>query len=141
VAAIQATNRTQRLVLAFFVVVWVALVTILLTSPQIYDEALKLGPGDHRLADLAFLMSVSVLIAILVVGVFRRWRWIFWLVLVAFLFGFVRVIASVLELMDLMQAEAPAWYIELQAAIGVAQVVIAMAMIAGYRKGGAWGAF
>jgi hypothetical protein len=141
VAAIQATNRTQRLVLGFFAAVWVALVTILLTAPEIYESTLRLGPGAHLLSDLAFLIAISMLIAILVIGVLKRWRWAFWLVVVAFVFGILRVPASALQLMDVLPTGGPTWYVLLQGAIGAAQFMIALAMIAGYRKAGAWGAF
>ena len=140
-AALLDTNRTQRLVLGFFVLVWAALVAVLLTAPQIYDATLKLGPGDHRGADLAFLISISAFIALSAVGVLRRWRWAFWLILVAFLFGIVRVLASALQLMNVLPAGGPGWYVALQAAIGAVQFVVALAMIAGYRRAGAWGAF
>jgi len=35
----------------------------------------------------------------------------------------------------------PVWYVVLQAGIGVVQFLIGLAMIAGYRRSGAWGAF
>jgi predicted ferric reductase len=128
-------------VLGFFVLVWIALAAILLKSPQIYDSAVNLGRGAHPLADLAFLISISVLIAVLAFAVVRKWRWAFWLLLVAFLFGLVRVLASVLQLSGLLPAGGPAWYVALQAVIGVVQFLIALAMIAGFRKAGPWGAF
>jgi hypothetical protein len=141
VSAVFSTNRTQRLVLGFFVAVWVALVAILLIAPQIYDNTLMVGSGGDALASLALLLAVSVLIGILVVGVVRRRRWTFWLILVAFLFGIVRVIATALQAVSLLPAGGPAWYLVFQAIIGAVQFLIALEMIAGYRKAGVWGAF
>jgi hypothetical protein len=129
------------LVLCFFAVVWLALAAILLASPQIYDSTLKLGPGSQPQADLAFLISISVLIAALASGVVRKWRWTFWLILIAFLFGPFRVLASGFELIGLLPAGGPTWYVVFQAAIGVIQFLIALAMVSGYRKAGPWGAF
>jgi hypothetical protein len=140
-APLGATNRTQRLVLGFFVLVWAGVIAILIADPQIYDSTLKLGPGAHRLADLALLIVISALIAVITVGVLRRWRWVFWLIVVAFLFGIVRLLATALELAGAVPAVGPAWYAVIQAVIGVAQFGIALAMIAGYRKAGVWGAF
>jgi hypothetical protein len=139
--ALRETNRTQRLVLGFVVLALIALVAILLIAPEIYDSTLNLGPGPHLLPDLAFLIAISAFIALLAVGVLRRWRWMFWLVLVAFLAGILRLLASALQLMNVLPARGPPWYVALQAAIGVIQFLIALAMIAGYRKRGAWGAF
>jgi hypothetical protein len=37
--------------------------------------------------------------------------------------------------------EKPEWYVLLQLVVGLIQFVIALAMLAGYRKAGFWGAF
>ena len=138
---LQGTNRTQRLILGFFALILVLLVAILVFDPEIYDSTLNLVPGPHVIHDLAFLIAISAFISLLTVGVVRRWRWTFWLVLVAFLAGIFRPLASILQLLDVLPANAPDWYVELQAVIGGVQFLIAIAMIAGYRKGGVWAAF
>ncbi|MEP6751666.1 MAG: hypothetical protein ABI959_02850 [Candidatus Dormiibacterota bacterium] len=138
--AIRSSNRTQRLVLGFFAAAFAVLVLILVAAPDIYDGTLALDPG-HPFPAVAFLILLGAFLALLGFGVLRRWRWIFWLILLAFLSGSLRAIASALELTDVLQPQGPTWYVELQAGIGVVQVVIAIAMIAGYRKAGVWGAF
>jgi hypothetical protein len=133
-------SRTQSLVLGFFAFAWISLLLILLVEPEIYDGAMKLPPGPHRLADLAFLGAISVLIAFLSVGVLRRWRWAFWLILVAFLVGgAVRVPASVLELTGVLVPAGPTWYVVFQAVLGLIQAGIGALMFAGYRGEGTWG--
>ena len=134
-------NRTQLLVLGFFVLVWIALVVILIFSPDVYTQALRLAPGHMRTIEAVFLVALSALIALLVLGVLRRWRWAFWLILVAFFFGVLRLPASILQLTGMMPATGPLWYEALQGAIGVAQFLIALAMFSGYRKAGPWGEF
>jgi hypothetical protein len=134
-------NRIQLLVVGFFVLVWIALVPILLLSPQVYTQTLRQMGGDNRSIEASFLIALSALIAVLVVGVFRRWRWTFWLILVAFFFGVLRPPASVLQIAGILPGSGPTWYEALQGAIGVAQFLIALAMFVGYRKGGIWGEF
>jgi len=129
----------QSLVLGFFAVAWISLVAILVVEPEIYDSAMKLPAGRHLLADLAFLGTISAFIALLVVGVLRRWRWTFWLILVAFLFGVLRVPASILELTDVLNPAGPRWYVLFQALLGLVQVTIGLLMLAGYRRAGLWG--
>lgn len=90
---------------------------------------------------MLFSTALSALIAFLVLGVFRRWRWAFWLVLIAFFFGVLRVSASALQLAATIPASGPTWYEALQRVIGVVQFLIAIAMFAGYRKAGVWGDF
>jgi len=91
--------------------------------------------------EVSFLLVLSVFIALLVIGVTRRWRWTFWLVLVAFFFGVLRLPASALQLAGIIPASGPAWYEAMQGAIGVVQFLIALAMFAGYRRFGVWGEF
>jgi hypothetical protein len=134
-------NRTQFLVLGFFVLVWIALVAILVFSPGVYMQALGRLGGDSRAVEASFLIALSALSALLVVGVLRRWRWTFWLILIAFFLGVLRLPASALQLAGMLPAGGPAWYEALQGAIGVVQFLIALAMFAGYRKTGVWGEF
>jgi hypothetical protein len=134
-------NRTQLLVLGFFALVWIALVGILIFSPDVYTQTLRQVGGDSRTLEASFLIAISALIALLVVGVFRRWRWTFWLILVAFFFGVLRLAASALQLAGMMPAGGPTWYEAMQGAIGVVQFLIALSMFAGYRKAGVWGDF
>lgn len=134
-------NRTQAVVLGFALLAWLSLIGILVAAPEILDGTLRLLPGNRQPAELAFLAALSALIALLAVGVVRRWRWMFWLVLVAFLAGLLRVPASALQLFGLLPLMGPTWYVLLQAAIGLVQFAIGLAMLAGFRKAGPWGAF
>jgi hypothetical protein len=59
-------NRTQSLVLDFFLVAWVSLLVILVVAPEVYDQALRLH--GRRGAELAFLVAVSGFIGLLAVG-------------------------------------------------------------------------
>jgi hypothetical protein len=129
------------LVVGFLVLVWIALVGVLVLSPEVYTQTLRRVGGDSIGIEAAFVVTLSALIACLVVGVVRRWQWTFWLVLIAFLFGVLRLPASALQLAGMMPASGPSWYEALQGVIGVVQFVIAIAMVAGYRKAGIWGDF
>jgi len=134
-------NRTQALVLGFLLTAWLGLVVILLAVPDVFAGALQLPPGGSLVPELAFLVAITAIIGLLGTGVVRRWRWMFWLVLVAFLAGGLRVPASALELGGKLPMGGPAWYVLLQAAIGVVQVAIGLAMLAGFRAAGIWGPF
>jgi hypothetical protein len=134
-------NRTQLLVIGFFVLIWIALAAILVLSSQVYAQTLRQVGGNNRAIEASSLIALSALITLLVVGVFRRWRWTFWLVLVAFFFGVLRLPASVLQFVGILPASGPTWYEALQGVIGIVQFLIALAMFAGYRKAGIWGEF
>ena len=134
-------NRTQQLVLGFVVLNWLALVAILLVSPDIYDRSLAVSGAQRRAVDLVLLVALSGLLALLGLAVVRRWRWAFWLILVAFFAGLLRVPAAALELTGHLSTDDPTWYIVLQAVIGVIQFLIATAMFLGFRRSGVWGEF
>jgi hypothetical protein len=133
-------NRTQALVLGFFLLVVASLVVIRAAAPRVYDQALRLPPGWPRWAPTAFLLALVAFIGLLTVGVLRRWRWTFWLILVAFLSGVLRVPVAVLQLAGALQASTPTWYVLFQGLIGLTQLAIGLAMLAGYRRAGVWGA-
>ncbi|HEY3195913.1 MAG TPA: hypothetical protein VGK42_11830 [Candidatus Dormibacteraeota bacterium] len=127
--------------LGFCAGAWLVLVLILLVAPEVYDQSLNQFGADRGGIELAFLVILTAFLTLLAVGVIRGWRWMFWLVLVAFGAGPLRVVASALEVAGVMPAQGPIWYAVVQAVIGVVQFAIAMAMLAGYRKHGTWGAF
>jgi hypothetical protein len=132
-------NPTQALVLGFLVLAWASLVVILLVAPDIYLQVLRLPAGNQVTAELAFLTAISVLIGVLGIGTLRRWRWTFWLIVVAFLFGVLRVPASILEMTGVLPATGPNWYVFFQAVVGLLQFGIGLAMLASYRRAGVWG--
>jgi hypothetical protein len=131
-------NRTQALVLGFFLVAWVSLLAILMAAPEVYDQALSL-PGAGGAAEIAFLAALTGFITLLAVSVVRRWRWAFWLILVAFLAGVLRVPVAILQLTGALPVDTPTWYVAFQGLIGLAQLAIGLAMLAGYRRSGVWG--
>jgi hypothetical protein len=133
-------NRTQALVLGFLLLAWTSLVAILAAAPETYDEVLRL-PAGSRAAELGFLGALTTFVVLLGTGVVRRWCWMFWLMLLAFLAGVLRVPAAILQVTGLLAPTGPGWYMLFQALLGVLQFAIALAMLAGYRRGGVWAAF
>jgi hypothetical protein len=87
-------NRTQAVVLGFFLLAVISLLVILAAAPKVYDQALRL-PTGNRVVEIAVLAALIGFVTLLGVGVVRRWRWTFWLVLVAFLAGVLRVPVAV----------------------------------------------
>jgi hypothetical protein len=135
-------NRTQALVLGFVTVSLAVLVLILVLAPELYDAQLApIGLAGNEELRIAFFVAIATLIALLGAGTVRRWRWTFWLILIAFAAGVLRIPLFGLQLFGLIPLEVPLWYAGLQAAIGLAQLAIAWAMWIGYRRGGPWGEF
>ena len=109
-------STSQLLVLGFLSLAWLSLIVLLAIAPEIYDQSLRLASdGNPRPAELLFLVALSAFIVLVAAGVVCRWRWVFWLLLVAFLSGILRVPASVLELAGWIPAGGPSWYEVFQA--------------------------
>lgn len=73
--------------IAFFLLAALSLLVVYLTDPAIYAQSLALtsSPADRYPVPVTlFLVGVLVLITLLILGVVRHWRWVFWLMLVAF---------------------------------------------------------
>jgi len=65
----------------------------------------------------------------------------FWLIAVAFVFGVLRIPASVLALEGVLPADGPSWYVVYQGFLGLLQFAIALLMLVGYRRARTWGRF
>jgi hypothetical protein len=50
-------NRTQMLVLGFFMLAVTSLLVILAAAPEVYDQALRLPTGNHAL-EITFLAAL-----------------------------------------------------------------------------------
>ena len=87
-------NRSQAVVVGFVVSAWLTLIAILIVQPTLYDGELQpIGPAGQPLARTAFVAAIGVL----AIGTLRRWRWTFWLMLIAFAAGIVRLPLSGLQ--------------------------------------------
>lgn len=132
-------NRVQALVLGFLLMAWISLLAILIAAPEVYEQRLRSLPGAQRMVEIVFVVVLTAFIVLLSIGTLLRWRCTFWLILIAFLFGVLRIPVAVLQLSGQMTPEGPPWYVIFQGVLGVVQVLIALAMVLGYRRSGAWG--
>jgi hypothetical protein len=113
-------------------------VVLFAVASEVYYRAMNLSSAG---AGILFLLGISAFIALLGVGVLRRWRWMFWLIAVAFLFGVLRIPATVLTLEGVFPVDGPTWYVLYQGFLGVVQFAIALFMLVGYHRAGTWGRF
>jgi hypothetical protein len=131
-------NPIKALVLSLFAIYWVLVLLILVFARDVIDQVARLS-ADQRPTEIVDVVVFTALLALFSTGVVRGWRWTFWLILVAFFAGILRVPASVMQLVGDIPAQGPSWYVVLQAVVGLTQFFIALVMVAGYRKAGIWG--
>lgn len=134
-------RRLERTLIAFFLLATLFLLMVYFAAPTIYTNTLLLAPSPtdrYPLSATLFLVGILVFIATLIVGVVHHWRWVFWLLLVAFSFMILEIPATVLQLTGVLPSLFPTWYSLCRMGIAMVAVVIAVWMIRIYRHHGAW---
>jgi len=129
-------------IIAFFVLVACCMFLVYAIDPSIYAQSLSLttSPEDrYPLPVTLFLVGLLVFIALLIFGVRRHWRWLFWLLLVAFGSSFLHLPATLLQFAGVLPESGPLWYSLLQMSVAVVEVGLAVWMVRIYRNAGAWG--
>ncbi len=135
----QLQRRLELTLICFFVLVALSLVVVYAADPAVYAQVLSLQPAvSYPLPVTLFLVAILAFIAVLIVGVRRRWRWLFWLILVAFGAAVLDIPVTLLQLAGVLPLTFPVWYSWYRMGIACVQVVIAvwMAYIAYHH--GAW---
>jgi hypothetical protein len=134
-------RRLQRTLLAFFLLAVLFLVVVYVAAPSIYTNMLLLMPsptGRSPAATTLLLVGVGVFLAIVMIGVLRRWRWVFWLVLVAFDGMILDLPATLLQLTGILPNLFPLWYSLCRMGASLIAVGIAVWMLQIYRHHGVW---
>ena len=136
------TRRLERTLLAFFLLATLFAIGVYLVAPSIYTGLLMLptSPSDrYPIAATLFLLALMVFIAVLIVGVRRHWRWLFWLLLLAFGAMILDIPVTILQLAGVVPNLFPVWYSLCRMGVSLLAVFIAMWMLAIYRRYGVWG--
>src|SRR5690242_5922389 len=111
-----AARALQITLIAFFTLAVSFLLVVYITAPSMYVQVL-LGSSakvDARPAFVTvFIAAILPFIALLVVGVLRRWRWLFWPILIAFTAEVIALPIDALQLAGVISLKLltyPAWY-------------------------------
>ena len=131
----------EKILITFFVLVALSLVIVYSIEPSVYMEMLNLQPslaGRYSLAVTVFIVAILGLIAFVITGVLRHWRWLFWLLLLAFGAAVLDIPTTILQLTGVVPTTFPLWYSLFRMGIACIQVVIAVWMVRIYRRDGVW---
>src|SRR5207302_2575657 len=124
-----------------FILATLFLLVVYIIAPSIYTQTLQLQPSPaerYPLPATLFLVAILLFIIVLVVGVLRHWRWLFWLLLVAFGFSILEIPATILQLAGVVPSLFPVWYSLFRMGVAIIQVGIAVWMVQIYRQHGVW---
>ena len=138
----QSGQRLSAAIIAFFVLAGLSALVVYIVDPTIYANVLMLKSNTadrYPLPATLFLFAILIFITVLIVGVLRHWRWLFWLLLLANSFSILEVPATILQLNGVIPNPYPTWYSLYRLSIAVIQVGIAIWMIRILYQYGVWG--
>lgn len=122
--------------LGFFGLVSVFVALLYVLAPGAFDQALGVsGIG------LPFLAALLVLICLLALATVRRWRWVFWLLMGAFLASAIAIPIDALQLAGMLPGgRGPAWYQVVRLGVSGLELGLGIAMLRAWlRTRRAWG--
>lgn len=134
-------HKLERVLIAFFIIATLFLLVVYFVAPSIYTNTLLLtsSPADrYPLPATLFLVAILAFITVLLVGVIHHWRWLFWLLLVAFGCMVLEIPATILQLTGIIPNLFPTWYSLCRMGVAMIAVAIAIWMIYIYRHDGVW---
>src|SRR6266705_5129627 len=127
--------------IAFFMLAALSLMVVYLADPAIYAQSLSLtsSPADRYPVPVTlFLVGVLVLITLLSFGVVRHWRWLFWLILIAWTSSVIQIPVEGLQLLGVFPNPSPVWYSLFRGGVWFIELGFAFWMIQTYRHNGVW---
>ena len=127
--------------IAFFILAAISLLVVYAADPSIYAQSLSLtsSPADRYPVPVTlFLVGVLVLITLLIFGVVRHWRWLFWLILLAWTSSIIQIPVEGLQLLGVFPNPYPVWYSLVRGGVGFIELGFAFWMIQTYRHQGVW---
>jgi pimeloyl-ACP methyl ester carboxylesterase len=133
--------RLERAVIAFFILAALSLLVVYLADPAIYAQSLSLTSSSadrYPVPVTLFLVGVLVLITLLILGVVSHWRWLFWLILIAFTGSIIQIPIEGLQLLGVFPNPYPVWYSLFRGGVGFIELGFAFWMIQTYRHQGVW---
>jgi hypothetical protein len=137
-----AVQRLSAAIIAFFVLAALSALVVYIADPTIYSKVLMLESTTsdrYPLPATLFLVVLLIFITVLIVGVLRHWRWLFWLLLIANSFSILEVPATILQLTGVIPDPYPVWYSLYRMGVAIIQVGIAIWMVRIYFQYGVWG--
>jgi hypothetical protein len=137
----QTRRALQGAIIAFFSLAAITFIVIYLVAPDIYVQTLLLNASSSDARPLlvnVFFVAIILFVATLGYGVSRGWRWLFWLLLLAFLASVLEIPAGILQLVGVIPIQQPTWYILLRMAISVVELALGIWMLCVWRVCGVW---
>lgn len=153
----EATPWTSRLQIAVLALQVIALVFAAVTFPTVYDSMLAGNMptnGNAALANdpqalqafrqvllVALVIAIAfslVILAIVVVGVLKLWRWLFWYLMITYGIAVLSIPINLIYAFGNGPIHYPSWYFFGSLPVGLAEGALCVWMVIALRRYGAW---
>lgn len=134
-------RRLEQVLVTFFALLALSFVVAYAADPMIYAQVLSLPPAaaSSRSLPMTLVLVVALaFIAVLIAGVRRHWRWVFWIILVAFSAAVLHILVAFLQLVGALPGVYPVWFNLSRMGVACLLVVIAVWMWRIAYHHGAW---
>jgi hypothetical protein len=131
----------ERTLIAFCLLAALSGVVVYLATPTVYTDLLMLhlSPTDrYPIRATLVLVGMLLVIAAVMVGVLQHWRWLFWLLLIAFGASILDIPVTILQSMGVVPSLFPVWYSLYRMGVALVEIAIAVWMLQIYRRHGVW---
>lgn len=131
----------ERALVVFVGLLLGSVLIIFASAPSIYTTTLWPGWVPTSRYPWPVLLFLGVLIAFLVLlmyGVLHHWRWLFWLLLLAWTSSLIQIPVEGLQLLGKLPNPYPVWYTLFRGGVGFIELGFAFWMIQTYRHQGVW---
>jgi hypothetical protein len=106
-------QRLEIALITFCGLLLLSLLIIFAAQPAIYMTTLwpaLVGTSRYPLPVILFLVALVAFLSVLIYGVAHHWRWLFWLILVAFAGAVIQVPVEITQLAGVLANPYPVWY-------------------------------
>lgn len=131
----------EKALIMFVGLLLLSLLIIFAIEPSIYTTALWPGwvPAErYPWPVLLFLSALIAFLGIFMYGVLHHWRWLFWLILIAWTSSIIQIPVEGLQLLGVFPNPYPSWYSLFRGGVGFIELGFAFWMIQTYRHRGVW---
>jgi hypothetical protein len=131
----------EKALITLYVLLIASLLIIFAVQPSIYTTTLPSGMTTterYPLPAVLFLVAIVTFVSVMMYGVIHHWRWLFWLILVAFTGSVIQVPVELLQLAGVVANPYPVWYALFRGVVGIVEIGFAIWMIQTYRHHGVW---
>ena len=132
-------RRLEWTLNSFFLLAVLFLIVVYIAAPSIYTTTLLLNPSPadrYPIAATLFMIAILAFIAILLIGIRQHWRWLFWLLLLAFGAMILEIPATIFQLNGTLPNPYPTWYNLCRMGVSLLAILIALWMFSIYRRYG-----